>query len=176
VCLVRSGHEQASRLRLLLEQLLDLSRVDSTAITADPRPIVVHTVVSDIVDATLGTPDRDSVLVEIAADLAAVADRQLIERVLSNLLVNASKYGRPPIVVTAEQSDSHLRIAVEDAGPGIARELEQRLFEPFERGQDAQGAGLGLSIARAYARAHGGELIFAPRDKGARFELVLPRA
>jgi signal transduction histidine kinase len=168
-----SGHEQGRRLRLLLEQLLDLSRLDSRVTAVDPEPIVVRTVLSDVVKATYGDPG--AVRMEVPDDLAAIADRLVIERVLSNLLVNASRYGRPPVVVSAVQSDHHLRIAVRDHGAGVAKEVEPRLFERFERGPEAKGSGLGLSIARAYARAHGGDVVYTPTTPGSRFELVLPR-
>jgi signal transduction histidine kinase len=68
----------------------------------------------------------------------------------------------------------HVRIAVEDSGPGVPDDLLARLFERFARTDSAVGSGLGLSIARAYARAHGGDLVYEQRDRGARFELILP--
>jgi signal transduction histidine kinase len=174
--LVRSGFEQGERLRRLLEQLLDLSRLDSRVTAIDPKPLVVRAAVTELVKQAYGTPNPPDVHVEIPHDMAAVADPVVLERVISNLIVNASRYGAPPVVITAFQSDNHLRIAVEDHGRGIAPELERRLFERFERGSDAGGSGLGLSIARAYARAHGGDVVYAPGDRGARFELVLPRS
>jgi len=173
--LVRSGHEQGERLRLLLEQLLDLSRLDSRVTTIEPRPIVVRAAVAELLRQTYGTPQPPDVQLEISEDLAAVADPVVLDRVVSNLLVNASRYGRPPVIVTATQTDNHLRIAVEDSGSGVAPQLEHRLFERFERGPEAKGSGLGLSIARAYARAHGGDVVYTPRGRGARFELILPR-
>ena len=54
-------------------------------------------------------------------------------------------------------------------------ELRPRLFERFARGDDGEGSGLGLAIARAYARAHGGDLVYDPGARGARFELILPQ-
>ena len=69
----------------------------------------------------------------------------------------------------------HVRIAVEDSGPGVSDEVRPRLFERFARADSAVGSGLGLSIARAYARAHGGDLVYEQRDRGARFELVMPQ-
>jgi signal transduction histidine kinase len=78
--------------------------------------------------------------------------------------------------VTAEQRDQHLRIAVSDEGVGVPEELRDRLFERFARGDDAVGSGLGLAIARSYARAHGGDIVYAPLGRGARFELVIPQA
>ena len=70
-------------------------------------------------------------------------------------------------MVAAERHDRHLRIAVEDAGAGVPDHVRVRLFERFARGEEARGSGLGLSIARAYARAHGGDLVYA-RPGGAR--------
>jgi two-component system heavy metal sensor histidine kinase CusS len=78
------------------------------------------------------------------------------------------------VVVSADRTDRHLRVAVEDEGGGIAPEVVPRLFDRFERGEEGHGSGLGLAIARAYARAHGGDLLYDPRERGARFELVLP--
>jgi signal transduction histidine kinase len=91
------------------------------------------------------------------------------------LLTNAVRYGSPPLVVSAQQKDRHLRIAVEDQGTGVPEELVPHLFERFTRGSDATtGTGLGLAIARAYARAHGGDLIYEQNERGSRFELVVP--
>ena len=112
---------------------------------------------------------------EVPPGLAAVVDPLVLDRIVSNLLINATRYGRPPIVVSAEGRDRHLRIAVEDCGEGIPENLRPQLFERFSRGDEALGSGLGLTIARAYARAHGGDLVFSPGAGGARFELLLPQ-
>jgi signal transduction histidine kinase len=66
-------------------------------------------------------------------------------------------------------------VSVEDKGEGVPEELVPLLFERFERGGAGQGTGLGLSIAQAYARAHGGDLVYDASRGGARFELILPR-
>ncbi len=173
--LARSGHEQAARLRRLLEQLLDLSQLDSRVAPIEPKPIPLHQAVSELVSSIYVNGDATDVRLEIPDDLTILADPVVIERVVSNLLVNASRYGRPPVVVSAELRDTYFRLAVEDEGAGVPAELEGRLFERFERGPDAQGTGLGLSIARAYAKVHGGDLVYDPRSRGARFELILPR-
>jgi len=170
--LIATGYEQAERLRRLLEQLLDLSRLDARAIDVNPRPIVLRSVVEEVAAATA----PGDVTVDVPPDLAVVADPLVLERVLSNLIVNASRYGAPPVVVSADARDRHLYVRVEDHGPGVPPEVRPRLFERFERGVDAEGSGLGLAIAQAYARAHGGDLVYAPGDGGARFELILPRS
>jgi signal transduction histidine kinase len=170
--LVGVGFEQAERLRRLIEQLLDLSQLDSRRVAVDPRPVVLRSVLAEIVAATVpGT----AVQLAVPPSLAVVADPLVLDRVVSNLLINASRYGSPPIHVTAEQKDRHLRVAVEDSGAGVPEELQPHLFERFARGQDARGSGLGLTIARAYARAHGGDLVFTPGTAGARFELIVPQ-
>jgi signal transduction histidine kinase len=80
------------------------------------------------------------------------------------------------VVVSAQPLDTYLRVSVEDKGEGVPPEMVPRLFERFERGAIGQGSGLGLSIAQAYARAHGGDLIYSPAaGGGARFDLILPR-
>jgi len=171
--LLRTGVEQGERLRRLLEELLDLSRLDSRVIRVDPTPVVVRTVVEEI--AREAIPKGTPLTLDVPKNLAAVVDRLVLDRVLSNLLINASRYGEPPVRVTAEQRDRHLRIAVSDEGPGVPEELRPRLFDRFARGDDAGGSGLGLSIARSYARAHGGDIIYDGAAPGARFELILPQ-
>ncbi|HET8605797.1 MAG TPA: GAF domain-containing protein [Gaiellaceae bacterium] len=171
--LIRVGHEQGLRLRRLLEQLLDLSRLDAAAIQVDPKPLVLRQAIAEI--AASAVPGGTPLQLDVAPDLAVVADRLVLERVLSNLLQNATRYGSPPIVVAAEQRDRSVRIAVEDAGGGIPEPMRARLFQRFERGEEGRGSGLGLAIARAYARAHGGDLVYAPAGGGARFELVVPQ-
>jgi signal transduction histidine kinase len=171
--LIRVGVEQGERLRRLLEELLDLSRLDARAITVAPRPVVLKAALSDVVQGALAT--TDGVELDIPDDLAAVVDPLVLERVISNLVANAVRYGAPPIRIVAQQRDWHLRIAVEDAGPGVPRELEGRIFDRFARGGGETGHGLGLAIARAYAQAHGGDLVYDPRPGGARFELLIPQ-
>ena len=171
--LIQMGYEQAERMRRLIEQLLDLSQLDSRRVSVEPKPLVLHSVLSELVEAAV--PRHADVRLEVPRDLAVVADPLVLDRVVSNLLLNATRYGEPPIVVAAERSDRHLMIAVEDSGAGIAEELQPRLFQRFARGEDARGTGLGLTIARAYARAHGGDLVFTPGAGGARFELIVPQ-
>jgi signal transduction histidine kinase len=171
--LLQVAYEQGDRLCKLLEQLLDLSRLDGRGLRVDPEPLVLRSVLSKI--AADNVSNGHAVRLEVPPDLAVIADPLVIDRVVSNLLVNAVRYGEPPIVVAAEQRDRHVRISVEDGGTGVPEDLRTRLFDRFERGDDAHGTGLGLSIARAYARAHGGDLVYEPSDGASRFELLLPR-
>ena len=87
------------------------------------------------------------------------------------------RYGRTPISIRAAQNDRHFRLSVEDQGDGVAPGFVPRLFDRFSRdgAEGGTGAGLGLSIAQAYAQAHGGQLFYEDATpNGARFQLVLP--
>jgi signal transduction histidine kinase len=171
-------YEQSDRMRALVEQLLDLSRLEAKAIKIEPERFRVRRRVEEVVAAV--APDRlGDAVVEIPAELEACADPNAFERIVSNLVTNAFRYGEPPITVTAAQTDRHFRLAVEDCGRGVQPEFVPQLFERFTRSATSQkggkGAGLGLSIAQSYAHAHGGELSYrGGRHQGARFELVLP--
>jgi signal transduction histidine kinase len=172
--LLRVGVEQGERLRRLLEELLDLSRLDARAVNVEPRPLMLARVVAEIVSGAL--PTGATVEVVVPEDLEILADRLVLDRVVSNLLINAVRYGAEPITLCAELGETELRISVEDSGEGVSEEMRPLLFERFGRSDSANvGSGLGLSIARSYARAHDGDLVYEPGKRGARFELILPQ-
>jgi signal transduction histidine kinase len=170
--LVDVGYEQGVRLRRLLEQLLDLSRLEASAVALKPRSLDLHDVLLETIASS--SVDPSTVRLEVANDLTVVADPLVLERVITNLLANAVNHGRPPVVVMADRHHGRLCVAVEDSGPGVPAELRPRIFERFGRGDHAHGSGLGLTIARAYAHAAGGDLVYQPRAGGARFALILP--
>jgi signal transduction histidine kinase len=164
--------DQSIRLRFLIEQLLDLSRLDARAVAIEPETLKLRPLVVEVAAANEGT---DDVRIEVDEDIEVNADRLALERILANLVGNALRYGKPPVVVRADPAAESLRVTVQDEGPGVPPELVPRLFERFERGSIGQGSGLGLSIAQAFARAHGGDLVYANGENGgARFELTLP--
>jgi signal transduction histidine kinase len=170
--------DQGRRLGTLVEQLLDLSRLDADAISIDPELMRVKERAEELVRSTAGER-ADDVRVDVPDDLEAAIDPSAFDRILSNLVANALRYGDPPVIVRAEQRDRHFRLAVEDRGPGVPAEFVPDLFERFTRSRRAQergvGTGLGLAIARSYAHAHSGELVYEPATPtGARFEFVIP--
>jgi signal transduction histidine kinase len=170
--------QQTQRMAMLVEQLLDLSRLDAEAITVVPQQFNVRKRVEDIVETAAGER-LDAVNVRVDERLEVSADPVVVERVVTNLVTNALRYGSPPVTVEATRSDRHFRIAVEDCGEGVPPEFVPDLFERFARSEHtrsvARGTGLGLAIARSYARAHRGDLLYEPaQPHGARFELVLP--
>jgi signal transduction histidine kinase len=174
---LKHGLEQeTARMARLVEQLLDLSRLDAEAISITPQQLNVRMRLVELVDSAVGVGQAD-VEVRVAGDLEANADPVVIERVVTNLVTNALRYGEPPFVVSAVQRDRHLRISVEDRGRGVPPEFVPELFERFARSEPSRqkGTGLGLAIARSYARAHRGDLLYHDAEPhGARFELVLP--
>jgi signal transduction histidine kinase len=171
--LIQMAYQQSDRMRRLIEQLLDLSRLDARAIRVVPHPIVLSSVLAEIVSGSV--PQGLRADVDVPADLAAVADPLALERVLTNLLTNAVRHGAAPIRLSAVRKDANLRISVEDSGSGVPEELRDRLFDRFSRADSGVGSGLGLAIARAYAHAMGGELFYREGAPGARFELVIPQ-
>jgi signal transduction histidine kinase len=176
----RTLEQQTARMAMLVEQLLDLSRLDAEAYEITPEPLQVRRRIAELVEAA--APDRAAdVAVEVPEGLEIEADPAAFDRIVSNLVTNAFRYGRPPVLVAADRTDRHFRLAVEDRGRGVPVEFVPDLFERFARSDDSReravGTGLGLAIARAYARAHGGDLLYEPAaPHGARFQLVLPVA
>jgi signal transduction histidine kinase len=172
--------EQSRRLATLVEQLLDLSRLETHAVEITPvrrraRELVDHALTHVAAD------QRAHVRVDVDPELELEVDAVVFDRVLSNLLSNALRHGEPPVVVSArEHGRGGVVLAVEDAGAGVPADVRGRVFDEFTRSAEAAGrpgSGLGLAIARSYAHAHGGELVLdETAERGTRFELVLPGA
>jgi signal transduction histidine kinase len=162
---------QADRFRRLIEQLLDLSRLDGRSLRVERESILLRRLLAELVAAG-GT--AEDVILDVDPELAIFADPLVIDRVITNIVDNARRHGKPPIRIVAEESGRHVRIRVEDRGGGVPEELVPRLFGRFERGGET-GTGLGLAIAKAYANAHDGDLVYRPGPNGAGFELLLPR-
>jgi signal transduction histidine kinase len=169
--------QQSKRLFELVENLLDLSRLEADSLRVSPVEIDVPERLAEIVDAVF---DGDTeVNVVVPEGLRAVVDAQAFDRILSNLLTNAVRHGAPPFFVSVARTKGELSVTIEDRGSGVAEEFVGSLFERFTRGatQSSEGAGLGLSIAQSYARAHGGTLTYQPATpQGASFRLILPVA
>jgi signal transduction histidine kinase len=169
--------QQSKRLFELVENLLDLSRLEADSLRISPREVEVRERLAEIVDAVFD--GNREVRIEVPGDLRAVVDVQAFDRILSNLLTNAVRHGAPPFFVSAARTNGELSVTIEDRGSGVAEEFVGSLFERFTRGAtpSSEGAGLGLSIAQSYARAHGGRLTYEPaKPHGASFRLILPVA
>jgi two-component system, OmpR family, sensor histidine kinase MtrB len=165
-------------MRRLIEQLLDLSRFDLVTVPVSPETLRLRPKIEEIVREVAGARS-DQVTIAVPPDLEAAVDPSALDRMLSNLIANALRHGKPPVTVMAARRDTHLRLAVEDRGQGVEHEFVPSLFDRFTRSAESRGrtdgSGLGLAIARAYARAHGGDIVYEPAvPHGARFELVIP--
>ncbi|GAA4835955.1 HAMP domain-containing sensor histidine kinase [Actinomycetospora corticicola] len=167
----------ARRAGRIVDDLLTLARYDA-GLTPEREEV-------DLVELVRAETDRDAVrhpddpvVLDATGPLPVAVDVELIGQALSNLLVNARRYGRSPVRVTVRPG----RVEVRDEGPGVPAAERERVFERMvrldeARGGGSSGAGLGLAIAREAARAHGGDLVCAaPGDDGpgARFVLTLP--
>jgi len=170
--------QQTQRMASLVEQLLDLSRLDAEAVEVRPQRFDLRLRLHEVVELAAGTRVTD-VRVEVTGARTVSVDPSIVDHIVTNLVTNALRYGQAPVRVIAVADDDQVRIAVEDAGPGVAKEIEETLFERFTRAGVARdrvaGTGLGLAIARAYARAHRGDLRYEPcQPTGARFVVELP--
>jgi signal transduction histidine kinase len=166
--------QQSTRLFELVENLLDLSRLEAESIRIAPTPVHLPQRLASITDALA---EYGTVRIDAPSELHATIDPTVLDRIVTNLISNAIRHGAPPILASARRSGSELWVTVEDHGAGVAAEFVGSLFERFTRGatDSSEGAGLGLSIAQSYARAHGGTITYEPvRPHGARFRLILP--
>jgi signal transduction histidine kinase len=118
-----------------------------------------------------------AIRIDVDPELGVVTDRAAFDRVVSNLISNAVRYGDAPIVVRA-RADGDFVLSVEDAGRGLSAAFLPLLFRPFSRSEESSrssgGLGLGLAVSQLAAQSAGGTLVYEPREVGACFRLVLP--
>ena len=184
--IVASIRQSALRMNALVDNLLDMARLQAGAVQLNrawqPLEEVVGSALAACAPSLAGRP----VEVNLAADLPLLdLDAVLFERVFVNLLENAAKYtpAGSAIEIAAWPEAGQVVVSVADHGSGLPRGREELLFEKFERGQKESatpGVGLGLAICRAIVQAHGGTIRGENRDAGAtpcgaRFVITLPR-
>jgi two-component system, OmpR family, sensor histidine kinase MtrB len=171
-------YEHSCRLAELTDQLLDLSRLDAQAFALMPERFHPRERIKDLL-ARIAPERVDDVEVGVEPALEVVTDPHAFERVIGNLLTNALRYGEPPIEVRTHRSEV-MDLIVVDHGPGVPDEFVPLLFERFSQAEGTtprrQGAGLGLAIAKSYAKALGGDIRYEPAEpSGACFHFELPR-
>lgn len=173
---------QADRLARLIENLLDVSRILNEKIYLDIEAIDLHDLVREVIGRFDDRARETTTPIELESGAPVIAhvDRIKIEQVVSNLLVNALKYGSgQPVTVRVRGVGDNAVLEVADRGPGVALEDQERIFQRFERasGQHAQHSlGLGLYIVRSWVEAHGGSVTLVSQpDAGAVFTVTLPR-
>jgi two-component system sensor histidine kinase KdpD len=174
--------EQARRLRSLVENLLDMARLQAGRVALNRQWHSLEELVGTALESLGGVLARRRVDVHLPEAFPLVEmDAALMERVLCNLLENAAKFTGPHshIDIGARAEPGHVIVWVEDDGPGLPPGREEEIFEKFERGNKESatpGVGLGLAICRAILQAHGGTIRAENRPGGgARFLFELPQ-
>ena len=165
-----------SRLRALVDDLLTLASLEAGAVEPTPERIELAPVLASAPRELAGL-DHLNVAVEATEETAVEADRRHLDRILTNLLVNAARYGAAPLELRARPDGDAVTIEVRDHGGGLGED-GTRLFDRFVRGHDTAGGGtgLGLAIVRELAELNGGEVRYEPAEPGARFVVSLPAA
>jgi signal transduction histidine kinase len=177
--LAADARTAAARSELLVDELLDLGRIDADRLELAPRRTPVRPAVDDAVALTASQHGVRPVLVDGLPDLAVFADPQRLRLILRNLVDNAFKYSPAgsPIQVHVVPEGDRVAVEVVDEGAGIAESDRERIFGRFERlsaGGDIPGIGIGLYLSRELARRMQGELSCADSNHGTSFRLVLP--
>jgi len=172
---------EAERMSRVVDGLLVLARADA-GIAIERRPIDLRAVAVDEA-RRIRPPGRvreETEAVRVVADGSALVsgDAEALGRVIRSLLDNAFRHGRPPVGITLAKRDGAVLLEVRDAGPGLPKGSEERVFERFYRADPArtgEGTGLGLAIARAIVEAHGGTIrASSTRDGGTTVTMELP--
>ena len=172
---LRSASEEAERLGRLADDLLVLARSDRGALPLGLERVSARDLL-DRVAARFRGAARE-VRVDVPDGLELRADALRLEQARGNLVANAVMHGDGRVTISARGSDGTVELHVEDEGGGVPREFAERAFERFTRADEARsggGAGLGLAIVAAIARAHGGRAGLAPRPHGTDAWIALP--
>ena len=180
--LLATAREDVARLRALVEDLLDLSRIQEGRIVLKKEKVSPVVLLTDAAEAVRSAGEQAGVdlVVESPPSLAAVVvDRARMQLALTNLLTNAVRHAPrgSAVQLRAVPAGGGVRFEVDDEGPGVPEPDRERIFDAFVRGQTeaSAGAGLGLHIAREVARAHEGRIGVGEREGGgAHFWIEVP--
>ncbi|MCC9306154.1 sensor histidine kinase KdpD [Kitasatospora sp. RB6PN24] len=173
--------ESLVKLTRLVDNLLDMSRLQAGALTLHLAPTELIDVLAGAMDS-LARPDAAVQPLDLDAVPAVLVDPPLLERVLANVITNALRHNAPgaPVLVTASHHQDRVEVRVIDHGPGIAPEDREQVFLPFQRlgdNDNTTGLGLGLALSRGLAEAMGGTLdVEDTPGGGTTMLLVLPAA
>jgi signal transduction histidine kinase len=177
---VRRSSQEADRLSQLAEDLLLIASSDRGRLPLRVEELDVGELFASVVNRFDWRASESAATLEAdaTAGIGVRGDRLRLEQALSNLVDNALRHGAGTVRLAANAENAHVELHVTDGGPGFEPQFLERAFERFSRSDPARGrggAGLGLSIARAIARAHGGEAHAANRgSSGADVWLDLP--
>ncbi len=162
---------EVERLRRLTEDFLDLSADRAL----QESMVDLGDIAAEAANGSAALHPGMEVRVALASAAPVLADPGRLRQVLANLLANAAQAGARTVEIDGEATGAHVRLTVRDDGPGIAPEVQDRLFDAFATGRDG-GTGLGLAVSRRIVERHGGSLaLVSAEGRGATFELRLPR-
>lgn len=171
--------EAAQNLSALLEDVLEVSRLESGLIPAQKTRVDLKLLVDHVINTLL--PVARAKHIELSAQLKAgevFADAKLLQRLLMNLVSNAIKFTeRGRVIISSKETDKKTQISVKDTGIGLSGKEQQAVFDKYHQtDNNAAGYGLGLFISRQIAQAHNGELsVQSEPGKGSTFTLTLPK-
>jgi signal transduction histidine kinase/CheY-like chemotaxis protein len=184
---LRTILKAGDHLLALINDILDISRIEEGHLSLSPEPVVVAAAVREVVELVrpmAAVRDIRLEVMDVAADLSVQADRQRLKQVLLNLVTNSVKYNRRRgrVEISATRSPAGRgRIAVSDTGIGLREEDLGRLFAPFERlsaaASDVEGTGLGLTLSKSLVEAMAGSIgVKSEPGAGSTFWVELPAA
>ena len=173
---------QADKLNKLIQQLLDISKVEAGQIDFTMEEVPMNSYIHETVALLAKSIPTNPFLIDLKEDVVASIDKLRLEQVFSNILVNAAKYSkeRTPIRITsAVEPGNWLRISIRDEGIGMSEQNMRRVFEKFFRAEEIarsySGLGMGLYIASRIIDGHGGRIwIDSELDVGSIFHFTLP--
>lgn len=186
--MVRIAYQNCDRLGILIDDLLDMEKIQAGKMEFSMRPFGVLEMLEDSIEANRGYADGFGVAMQLDHSLGTgvrvVGDKARIIQVMTNLLSNAVKFSPPtaPVRIDAKLNGTRVRISVGDEGPGIPTVFHHRVFEAFSQADSSDtrergGTGLGLTISKAIVDHHSGEIFFETEDgKGTTFHVELPLA
>lgn len=180
--LLNKNHMQVDRLVRLVDDMLDLSRIQSGRLIFSFRKVNLHDIIQESFNLFKDQYELHGISLKLELPKepsTGMFDRERIEQVMTNLLTNAMKYGNQhPVKIQVQNEENHVKISVIDQGRGISPDNYEKVFKKFERAvtpSEVSGLGLGLYIAREIVEAHGGKIwIKSELDKGSTFHVKLP--
>ena len=173
----------AQRLNRMINEMLDLDRMEAGKIRIQSKPVDLNGLVRDVVDRARASSDRHTIRTDLDDALPIIsADPDRLVQVISNLVSNAVKYSPDggEVTVSTRASDGQVGVAVRDQGVGIPPEFIDRLFGRYERFESNRtskvvGTGLGLAISRQIIELHGGKIwVESKVGSGSTFQFTVP--
>jgi signal transduction histidine kinase len=178
---ISKAHRQLSKITVLVNDLLDISKIESGKMTYTFTAFKVGDILEDCISTIANVDTVHTIRIFGDPEMEIYADRNRIEQVIINLLSNAIKYSpkASEVLIGLSGTEKHFKLEVRDFGPGIAEDKLNSVFDRFYRGEEnsytTSGLGLGLFIAAEIIKRHGGKIgVESEVGKGSNFWFMLP--